>query len=417
MTIQNITTKAGIRVWLVEERFVPLVAMRFSFEGGSAQDPADKTGLANFMSGLFDEGAGDLDSEAYQARMEELAMRMSFDAARDRFFGSFESLEENLGDASAMLKLAVNRPRFDVDAIERVRRQILSSLAAAARNPDRVVGQRWMADAFASHPYGRPTQGTPETIAAITAEDFRVFHQRLFARDTLRVVVVGSIGALETMALVDDVFGDLPAQATLEPVADAMPQPQEKLVVVDMPVPQSVARFGAPGILRKDKDFMPAFVLNHLLGGGGFSSRLMEEVREKRGLAYSVYSFLQPMERAAIFMGGVATKNEEMAQSLEVIRGELRRLSADGPSKDELEATKSHLIGAFALRFDTNSKTADQLLYFLNENLGADYVDRRNDEIAAVTLEDVKHVAKRLFDNDDLFVVVVGRPAGLKTGG
>ncbi|HRK18696.1 MAG TPA: pitrilysin family protein [Hyphomicrobiaceae bacterium] len=417
MKIQELTTKSGIKLWLVEEHAVPLVAMRFSFAGGATQDPENRPGIAHFMSGMMDEGAGDLTSVAFQARMEELAMRLSFEAAKDSFYGSFETLSDYRRESAALLKLAVNAPRFDADAIERVRRQIASSLAYAAKNPESVVSERWMSEAYKGHPYGRPTKGTPDTVGAITRDDLVAYRKRIFARDNLNVVVVGDITSAEASAMVDDIFGALPAKSDLVKVADVAPKAAEKLVVVDMPVPQSVARFGSGAMMRKDKDFIPAFVLNHILGGGGFSSRLMEEVREKRGLAYSVYSYLQPLDHTSMFMGGVATKNEEMAQSLDVIRGELKRLATEGPTVTELDNAKSNLIGAFALRFDTNAKIANQLLYFMEEDLGAGYVDTRNKEVAAVTIDDVRRVAKRLFAADDLFVTIVGRPKGLKAGG
>ncbi len=417
MKIQELKTKAGIKVWLVEEHAVPLVAMRFSFMGGSAQDPAGKDGVANFVSGMLDEGAGDLNSAKFQSQMEELAMRMSFDATRDYQYGSFETLAANRKESVALLKLALEKPLFAQDAVERVRVQLLSNLAYSAKNPDTVVAERWSAAAFKGHPYGRPSNGTADSLKTITRDDLAAYKSSIFARDTLNVVVVGDITAADTTAMVDDVFGGLPATGKLQPITAIDPNPAEKLTVVEMNVPQSVARFGLRAMPRKDKDFMAAFVLNHILGGGGFSSRLMEEVREKRGLAYSVYSYLQPMSKTSVFIGGVATKNEEMAQSLDIIRGELKRLAADGPTPTELDNAKSNLIGSFALRFDTNAKIANQLLAFMTEDLGLDYVDRRNGEIAAVTLDDVKRAAKRLFAGDDLFVTVVGKPKGLKAGG
>ena len=196
-------------------------------------------------------------------------------------------------------------------------------------------------------------------------------------------------------------------------MADAKPEPTEKLKVVEMDVPQSVVQFGMNGLARKDPDFMPAFVLNQILGGGGFASRLTEEVREKRGLAYSVYSYLQPYKHVAIFGGGVATKNEEVGQSLEVIRGELKRMAEDGPTPTELANAKSYLTGSFALRFDTNAKIANQLLWMLQEEMGIDYVEKRNALVDAVALDDVKRAAKRLLTVDDLIVTVVGKPKGL----
>jgi zinc protease len=417
MKIQEVVTKSGIKAWLVEERAVPLVAMRFAFEGGSSQDPVGKEGLAHFLTGMFDEGAGELDANAFQKRAEEIAMRMSFEDGKDSFFGSFETLTENRAAAVALLKSAINQPRFDPAPIERIRSQLLSSLAFAARDPNRVASERWFKAAFPDHPYGRPSNGTEASLKAITRDDLIEYRRRIFARDTLRVVMVGDIGLAEATALLDDVFGSLPAKADLRPVPPATMAMKAAVTVVDLPIPQSVAMFGSTAVARKDKDFMPAFVLNHLLGGGGFSSRLMEQVREKRGLAYSVYSYIQPYSRTSLFLGGVATKNEEMAQSLDVIKAQLSDLATNGPTQTEVDNAKSFLIGSFPLRFDTNSKIANQLLYFLQEDFGIDYLDRRNAEVAAVTLDEVKRVAKRLFESGDLFITVVGQPKGLPTKG
>ena len=413
MKIQQVRSPGGIDAWLVQEHAVPLIALRFVFEGGSSQNPAGKEGVANFLSAMMDEGAGDLDSQKFQERMEELAFRMSFEDARDGFYGSFETLTANRDPSIEMLRLAVNQPRFDADAVERVRKQLLSGLAFAAKNPNRVAGKAWSAQAFPGHPYGLPSDGTPESIAKIARDDLEAFRKRTFARDNLRVVAVGDINAEQLGALLDRVFGDLPAKADLTPVAVTTPEAKERVQVIPMDVPQSVVQFGAPGIARDDDDFMAAFVLNQILGGGGFASRLTEEVREKRGLAYSVYSYLQPYRRAAIFAGGVATKNEEVGRSLDVIRAELRRMAEEGPTPEELQNAKDYLTGSFALRFDTNAKIANQLLGFLFEGYGIDYIDKRNALVSAVTLDDVKRVAARLLKADELIVTVVGKPQGL----
>ena len=413
MKIQDITTPGGIKAWLVEEHSVPLMAMRFAFKGGSAQDPVGKDGVAHFLTGMMDEGAGDLKAQDFQGKMEELAMRMSFEDGKDQLYGSFETLTENRAATVALLKLALNRPRFDADAHERVRAQLVSGLAAAARDPASVAGEKFIANAFPNHPYGRPASGTPASLKSITPADLEAYRKNVFAKDSLRAVIVGDITAKEASALLDEVFGSVAAKGTVTPVAATAPKPVEKLQVIDMAVPQSVARFGLGAMGRKDKDFMTAFVLNHIIGGGGFSARLVEEVREKRGLAYSVYSYLQPFDAASLFAGGVATKNEQMGQSLDIIRAELKRMADDGPTQTELDNAKSNLTGSFALRFDTNAKIANQMLYFLTEELGIDYVDRRNQEVDAVTLDDVKRVAKRLLVTDELFITVVGKPKGL----
>ena len=417
MKIQEVKSPGGITAWLVEEHSVPLIAMRFAFEGGSCQDTEGKEGLANFLSAMLDEGAGDLTAKQFQERMEEIAMRMSYDDGRDSFYGSFETLTENRDKAIALLSLALNKPRFDADAVDRIRNQLLAGLAYAARDPDRVASEKWAANAFAGHPYGRPANGTPESLGRITRDELVAFHARTFAKDNLRVVVVGDIDAVTLGVVLDKVFGPLPAKATLTPVAPTTAKAKERQQVIEMAVPQSVARFGLPAMPRRDKDFMPAFVLNQILGGSGMSSRLWEEVREKRGLAYSVYTMVQPLRHASVFTGGVATKNEEIGQSLDVIRAELKRIATDGPTERELANAKSFLTGSFALRFDSNAKIANQLLWILQESLGRDYVERRNAEIDAVTLEQVKSVAKRLFEGDELIVTIVGKPKGLAPRG
>lgn len=413
MKIQEVTSPGGVKAWLVQEHSVPLIALRFAFEGGSTQDPVGKEGVANFIAGMMDEGAGDLTAQKFQERMESIAMRMSFDDGRDSFYGSFETLTQHRDEAFALLGLAVTKPRFDADAADRVRAQLLASLAYAARDPNRVASEQWSALAFAGHPYGRPANGTPETVGAIKSEDLRGFWKKNFARSNLRVVAVGDIDAATLAKQLDVVFGALPAKAELVAVPDVKPNATERVKVIDMAVPQSVARFGLPAMARKDKDFMAAYVLNTVVGGGVMSSRLWEEIREKRGLAYSVNSAIQPLKHTSIFAGGVATKNEEIAQSLDLIRAELKRIAAEGPTETELANAKSYLTGSFALGFDSNAKIANQLLWIWQEELGMAYVDTRNQMINAVTLDDVKRVSKRLFENQDLIVTIVGRPKGI----
>ncbi len=418
MKVQEVKSPGGIGAWLVESHNVPLIAMRFAFDdGGSTQDPEGREGLANFLASMLDEGAGTLPAKQFQERMEELAMRMSFNDGRDAFYGNFETLTENRDEAAKLLALALAKPRFDAEAIERMRKQHLAGLAYAARDPTRVASEQWMALAFAGHPYGRPANGTPGSVADIARADLAGFHGRVFAKDNLRVVVVGDIDAAKLGKLLDDVFGALPAKARLSPVAKTEVHGREKLKIIDMNVPQSAARFGLPAMARSDKDFMPAFVLNAILGGSAFTSRLYREVREKRGLAYGVDTSIVPMRHAAMFYGGVATKNEEVGRSLEVIRSELKRIADDGPTEKELVDTKAYLTGSFALRFDTSANIANQLLWMMMEGLGYGYIETRNAQIEAVTIDDVRRVAKRLFDGKDLLVTVVGRPKGLGQGG
>jgi zinc protease len=410
MKIQTIKSPGGIEAWLVEDHSNPMMAMRFSFEGGSAQDPSGKEGLSNFVSSMLDEGAGELDAAAFQERLEDLAIRLSFSDTQDAFYGNFETLTANREEGAELLRLAINEPRFEKDAAERIRQQILASLVYAAKDPDRVASQEWFALAFGDHAYGRRSSGTEASVAAITPADLAAYRKKVFARSNLRIVAVGDITEADLGKLLDKVFGALPEKAELVPVPQVAPVTGGKTKIIEMDVPQSVAVFGFGAMPRKDPDFLTAFVLNQLIGGGGFASRLMEEVREKRGLAYSVYSYLQPMRNASIFSGGVATRNDAVKTSIELIREELEKVATEGPNEAEFANAKSYLTGSYALRFDTNVKIATQLLGLMEEGYGPDYVEKRNALIDDITLDDAKRVAKRLLDTGNMIVTIVGKP-------
>ncbi|HVY57232.1 MAG TPA: pitrilysin family protein, partial [Xanthobacteraceae bacterium] len=418
MTIEAITSPGGIQAWLVRSSAVPIVAINFAFRGGASQDPADKPGVASMMVDLLDEGAGDLDAKTYHERIEAKAIELGFSVSRDYVGGSLRTLVENQDEAVTLLRLALTAPRFDSEAVERIRGQILSGLRRATTNPNELAGNRWWATAFAGHPYGRPKRGTLESVPTITADDLRAYAHRVLARDRLKIGIVGNIDAVAAGALVDKVFGDLPARSELVDVPTVVPRGLGETVGVTLDVPQTVMVFGGAGLRRNDPDFMAAFVLNHILGGGSFSSRLYREVREERGLAYSVYSGLAPLKHAALFMGGTATRADRANETLEVIETEVRRMAASGPTAEELAKAKSFLEGSFALRFDTSSKIADQLVQIQSDNLGIDYIKKRNSLVEAVTLEDVKRVAKRLLDGR-LLVAMAGRPQSMlaKDGG
>ena len=410
MKIERVTSPGGIGAWLVESHANPLIAMRFAFRGGASQDPAGKEGLSYFVSGMMDEGAGDLNSVAFQERLQTLAMRVDFDASRDVMLGNVQTLSANKDEAFDLLRLALTSPRFDDDATTRVRAQILAGLRFDENDPETVASIAWDRLAFPGHPYGLPIKGTFASISSMTPADLKDYASRIFARDKLVISVVGDIDPESLGKALDHIFGGLPAKSQLTAVADAKPPLGPAREVIAMDVPQSVAQFGHRGFARKDPDFIAAYVLNYIIGGGGFSSRLMEEVREKRGLAYSVYSNLYPFEHGAVFIGNVATKNDAVGQSLDVIESELKRLAKDGPSADELASAKSYLTGAYALRFESSTSIANQLLAIQIEDLGVDYVQKRNALIEQVSLEDIKRVANRLFEADRLITTIVGKP-------
>ncbi|TIW43443.1 MAG: insulinase family protein, partial [Mesorhizobium sp.] len=289
MNIQEVKSEKGITAWLVEDHTVPIVAIRFVFDGGTAQDPAGKEGLANLMTGLFDEGAGDLDSDAFQVKLDDAGAEMSFDAQRDGTYGSMRMLSEGKDAAFDLLTLAVNRPRFDQAPLDRVRAQVLSGIIANERDPNAIAQRKWLSAIYGEHPYSRPDEGTRQSIAAITPQDLGAFHKASFARDGLHVAVVGDIDAATLRRKLDQLFGDLPQKQALAPIADTQPKLGQQLEV-DYDLPQTSLQFAYPGVKRSAPDFFAAVLVNDILGGGTFTSRLYEEVREKRGLAYGVDS-------------------------------------------------------------------------------------------------------------------------------
>ncbi len=417
MQIQKVVSKKGIEAWLVEDHSRPILSLQYAFNGGTVQDPEGKPGVATFVSGMLDEGAGDLDSEAFQNRLEDLAAKFSTSASYDNITGSFQTLTQNRDESLKLLRMALTSPHFSPNDVERIREQLVASLRVDEKDPDKVASLEWYKLAFGSHPYARPTNGTLESVAAITPDDLHDYVKRIFARDNLKVAVVGDIDAATLSSALDNVFGDLPAKSNLKPLQDVSWENTLKQRIVLMPNPQSVVQFGFKGLKRKDPDFIPAFILNYVVGGGGFSSKLMQEVREKRGLAYSVYTYLYPLDHVGIFAGGVATENKSVGESLELIKAELERASKDGLTEQELRTAKDYLVGSFALRFDTSSKIAAQLLAIQLDDLGIDYIQRRNSEIEAVTVADIKRVAKRLMEPKNLIVTVVGEPEGIKEAG
>jgi zinc protease len=411
MRIQKVVSPSGIEAWLIEEHRIPLITMEFGFDGaGATQDPAGKAGRAHFLSGMLDEGAGDMDARAFQQRLEDLAIRLSFDAGRDNFTGRVQTLTANKEEAARLLSLALSEPRFDGDAMSRIRGAIQTDLKFAQEDPGKVSTREWFELAFGDHPYARPTKGSLETVEGLTADDLRAAMRGGFARSNLKVAVVGDITADELAPMLDEMFGGLPDQASLKTVSDTSLANAPEQQIVEMDVPQSTVRFGLPGYKRHHEDFYAAYVLNYIIGGGGFASRLMEEVREKRGLAYSVFSYLYPLDHAGMMIGGVATKNEAVKQSLDVIREVLADIAENGVSEETLMYAKQYLVGSYALRFDTSGKIAQQMLGVQLDELGMDYFDNRNSYIEAVTQEDIKRVAADLLKPDRLITVIVGQP-------
>lgn len=415
--IQQVTSPGGITAWLVRDSKVPVIAVSFSFRGGSAADPPGRKGVANMLSALLDEGAGDLDSLEFQTRLQTLAVYMTFDTGRDHFYGSLRTLSRNRDEAFDLLRLALNEPRFDAAPVERIRSQLQTSLRRSERNPGAMANRAWFAGVFGDHPYALPDIGTEESLAAIDPDDLRTYMAERFVRDRLVVGVVGDIEPEDLSGLLDRVFADLPKTAKMADVPDAEPRIANTVSVLDLDVPQSRIVFGSTGIQRSDPDWYAAYVLNYILGGNSLTSRLGLEVRERRGLAYGISTYLYPLDHAGLHMGSVGTQNSRVAETLSVVRAELARLREDGVTPGELEDAKTYINGSFPLNLTSSAAIARVLASMQRENLGLDYLQRRPEFINAVTVADVKRVAKRLLDPERMFVVVVGRPENLPSDG
>nr|WP_246663597.1 pitrilysin family protein [Phyllobacterium endophyticum] len=407
--IKEVVSPKGIKAWLVQDDFVPLISMRFTFKGGSSQDPDGKEGLANLMTGLFDEGAGDLTSDTFQQKLDDVGAEMGFNADDDNISGSIRMLADKRDEAVHLLALAVNAPRFDQAPIDRIRQQVIAGIKSSERDPNAIAGRKFAEALYGDHPYGRRSEGTEASLSSITHDDLKSFHKRNFGRDNLIVAVVGSISPEELAPLLDKVFGSLPEKAQLVPIAEA------KLTFgqttrVDYALPQTSISMVYPGVRRQDPDFFPAYIMNHILGGGTFSSRIYNEVREKRGLAYSAGSNLVTRDHMAALMVNTATRADRAGETLQILKTEVARMAKDGPTQEELIEAKKYLVGSYAVNnLDSSSAVASTLVGLQDQKLGRDYIDKRAELINAVTLDQIKAAAKKLLETEPA-ILIVGPP-------
>lgn len=408
--IREVVSQKGIQAWLVEDHTVPLIAVEFAFRGGSTQDPPGKAGLANLMTGLFDEGAGALDSESFQLRMDDVGLEMGFSARRDAVHGSLKMLAERREEAVELARLAINVPRFDEAPFQRIRAQIIAGIKARERDPRTEASRRWAEMLYGDHPYAREEEGTVEALETVTPADVRELHGRLFARGELHVAIVGAIDAAAAGRMLDLLFGELPADPRLADIDDAALRFGETLHV-EFELPQSRITLAWPGVPRKDPEFFAAHLMNHVLGGGTFSSRLYGEIREKRGLAYGVDSYLVNYDRASSLMVTTATRPERADEAISVIRDEVAHMAAEGPTAEELEAAKKAVIGGYAVSNLTSSgSVASTLVELQLENLGIDYIDRRAELIGRVTQEETRRIAARILSVEPAMMILGPRP-------
>jgi zinc protease len=412
--IARVTSADGIEAWLVEDHSLPIVTIRLAFAGGAALDPDGKGGTAAMVAALLDEGAGPYDTIVYHQRLDALSAQLRAAAGQDEFDVSLRTLKRNLPESADLLRLALTEPRFDADAVERIRADLIAALVRQARSPRSLASRLWMVHAFEAHPYGQNADGSEASLAAISRADLAAFVAARFHRSGLTIGLVGDVTPAEAGALIDRIFGALPAGNRDGDIPEAQPLDDGALFLSRFPVPQSVVTFGQIGPKRGDPDWYAAFILNDILGGSGFRGRLMQEIREKRGLAYGVSTSLVPYRHAGLILGSVATENSRVAESIALIRQEWQRMRENGPTAAELQEAKTYLTGSFPLSLDSTQHIAAVLVQLQRDQLGIDYLDRRAALIGEVTLDQARAVARRLFDPARLSFAVVGDPPDLQ---
>lgn len=410
--IKEVTSPGGLSAWLVEEHQIPFTALELRFKGGASLDAPGKRGAINLMTALLEEGAGDLDAREFARATESLAASFRYRVSDDTVSVSAKFLTENRDQAIALLRETLLNPRFDDEAVERVRAQVMSGLRSNLKDPNSIAGRAFDKKVFGDHPYATSKDGTIESVAALTRDDILAAHAATMARDRLYVSAVGDITAADLGAMLDTLLGDLPATGAPMP-GNADPQFAGGVDVIDFDTPQSVVVFGQRGLPIDHPDFFAAYLVDIILGGGGFESRLMTEVREKRGLTYGVYSYLVGKDHADIWMGSVASANDRVAETINVIKDEWRRMHDTGVTAEELQNAKTYLTGAYPLRFDGNGPIASIMANMQVSDMPLGYIATRNDKVEAVTLEQANRVARELLDPEHLSFVVVGRPEGL----
>ena len=414
VNIQEVTSPGGLKAWLVEEPSIPFVALDVRFRGGASLEGPDKRGAINLMTALLEEGAGAMDARAFARAAEGLASSFRFSVDDDALAVSAQFLTENQDASVALLKEALQNPRFDAEAIDRVRGQVLSGIRSSEKDPDDIARKTMDGLLYGDHPYGSSLSGSVETVTALTRDDLVAAHADVLARDRVFIGAVGDITPDALGLLLDDLLGGLPEKGAAMPAVAEVRIPSG-VTVVDFPTPQSVAIFAQKGIKQKDDDWFAVTVMNQVLGGGSFESRLMDEVREKRGLTYGVYSYLVPMDLAETFQGSVSSANDRIGEAISVIRDEWVKMAEKGVTQQELDDAKTYITGSYPLRFDGNQRIASILVGMQMLDLPIDYIPTRNDKVEAVTLEDVQRVAGELLDPEGLAFVVVGQPEGLET--
>jgi len=409
ITIQNWQTPQGARVYFVESHELPMLDISVDFPGGSARDPAGKAGLAQLTHGLLDQGAGGLSDTEIAHRLADVGAVMGGVFDRDRAGVTLRTLSSPAEKTAALEVLArvLQQPEFPQAVIKREKQRLISGIREAEADPGTVADKAFYRALYGTHPYAHDEAGDPAAIEKLTRSDLQAFYRTHYSAPNAVIALMGDISRAEAEAIATRLAAGLSKAARVAELPKPVPAPVSDARIAH-PSTQSHVLVGAVGMARGDPDFFPLYVGNYVLGGGGFDSRLMKEVRDKRGYAYSASSYFMPMQEAGPFQLGLQTKTEQTDAALKVARDTLRQFIAEGPSEAELTQAKSNLTGGFPLRIDSNKKILDYLSVIGFYNLPLDYLDTWVDKVNAVDVTAVKQAFARRLDVDKLVTVVVG---------
>ncbi|MCC6598561.1 MAG: insulinase family protein [Alphaproteobacteria bacterium] len=413
LNIQEVVSPGGITAWLIEDHSVPVIALEFAFRGaGSIQDSPEKQGLVRMASNTMDEGAGDLNAQAFQKELRDRVISLHFGASRDHFSGSLKTLTKNKARAFTLLNMALTSPRFEAEAVARMRAANESRIRSSLSDPEWMAARLQNDKVFAGHPYALNSGGTLSSLDRITSADLQKFHKTMLGKNNLAVAVAGDIEADDLALALDEIFGALPSVTIAEPVHIDI-QNQGKIFLLSQDTPQTIIEIMQPGIKRNDPAYHTAQVMNFILGSSGFGSRLTEEIREKRGLTYGIYTGLQSMDYADGLNVSTSTANENVPEMLKLVRAEFMRMQESMVTDQELADAKSYLIGSLPLSLTSTDSIAGLALALQLDHLPRDYLDVRERSIRAVSAGDIKKLAESLLAPAQFTTVMVGNPAGL----
>jgi zinc protease len=416
LDIKEVTTSSGISAWLVEDHTLPIISIRFAFKGaGSSLDPREKQGRSLLLSNTLDEGAGELDSQSFQKELNDHSISLGFSSTRDDFYGSLTTLTKYKDKALELARLSLISPRFDEEPIERMKAANISRIKSSLSKPNWIAARLMNDIAFKDHPYSLNSGGTITTLKNLSAKDLIDFKNAYLTKDRLNIAVTGDITAKELEAVLDYIFGDLPESGKKSELEAIQIYNGGKTFLFEKDIPQTIIQIWQKGIDHKDPDYHTAQVMDFILGGSGFGSRLTEEVREKRGLTYGIYSYINQMEATDIYGVSTSTKNETAQEVLSIIKDEWHKIQDDNVTDKELADAKSYLIGSVPLSLSSTSQISKIVLNLLLDNLPKDYLDQREKAIQSVSKEDIKRLAKTLLTPDNFTIILVGKPENIKT--